>query len=308
MNGNRPPKLLDQVRQKIRYLHYSRKTEQSYIHWIRRYILFHNKRHPKDMGGEEVARFLSYLVNKENIAASTQNQALAALVFLYKKILNVDVGEIPEFQYAKKPKRLPVVLTQSEVKRVFEYLNEPHLTMVGLMYGSGLRLNECLELRILDVDIDRREIIVRRGKGNKDRRTLIPDFIVPGLQLAIDKVRQYHEIDQANGITHVHLPNALARKYQNAGKQLKWQYLFASHKTSIDPITGNTGRHHIHSRSVSRAITNAINKAGIMKHVTAHVFRHSFKGMIVAPGVLPPATLVHPEHRTPMYSIRVGMG
>ena len=276
MNGNQPPKLLDQVRQKVRYLHYSRKTEQSYTHWIRRYILFHNKKHPKDMGGKEVARFLSYLVNKENIAASTQNQALAALVFLYKKILDIDVGEIPEFQYARKPKRLPIVLTQNEVKRVFEFLNEPHLTMVGLMYGSGLRLNECLELRILDVDIERREIIVRRGKGNKDRRTLVPEFLVSGLQLAIDKVKKYHEIDQANGITHIHLPNALARKYPNAGKQLKWQYVFASYKTSVDPITGNTGRHHIHTKSVSRAISNAVKKANIMKHVTAHVFRHSF--------------------------------
>lgn len=228
------------------------------------------------MGGEELVRFLNYLVNKENVAASTQNQALAAIVFLYKQVLDIDVGEIPEFQYARKPKRLPVVLTQNEVKRVFEYLNEPHKTMVGLMYGSGLRLNECLELRMLDVDIERREIIVRRGKGNKDRRTLLPEFVIPGLKIAIDKVQQYHEIDQTNGITHVHMPDALARKYPNAGKQLKWQYVFASHKTSVDPITGNTGRHHIHSKSVSRAISNAVKKANIMKHVAAHVFRHSF--------------------------------
>ncbi len=276
MNGNQPPKLLDQVRQKIRFLHYSPKTEQSYVHWIRRYILFHNKRHPKEMGGEELSQFLNYLVNKENVAASTQNQALTAIIFLYKQIINIDVGEIPEFQYARKPKRLPVVLTQSEVKAIFIYLNEPHKTMVGLMYGSGLRLNECLELRVLDVDIERREIVVRRGKGNKDRRTLIPEFVIAGLELAISKVRQYHEIDQQNGVSHVHLPDALARKYPSAGKQLKWQYVFASHKTSVDPITGNQGRHHIHTRSVSRAISNAISKAGIMKHVTAHVFRHSF--------------------------------
>jgi integron integrase len=190
--------------------------------------------------------------------------------------LNVDVGEIPEFSYARKPKRLPVVLTQREVKSIFEFLNEPYLTMVGLMYGSGLRLNECLGLRMLDVDIERREITVRRGKGNKDRRTLLPDFVVPGLLLAIDKVKQLHEIDQMNGINHVHMPDALAKKYPNAGRQLKWQFLFASHKTSIDPITGNTGRHHIHSKSVSRAISNAVKKANIMKHVTAHVFRHSF--------------------------------
>lgn len=265
MDVKQPPKLLDQVKQKIRFLHYSRKTEQTYTYWIRRYILFHNKRHPKDMSGEELASFLNYLANKENVAASTQNQALAAIIFLYKQILNVDVGEIPEFQYARKPKRLPVVLTQSEVKLVFEYLNEPHKTMVGLMYGAGLRLNECLELRMLDVDIERREITVRRGKGNKDRRTLLPEFVIPGFKLAIDKAQQFHEIDQANGITHVHMPDALARKYPNAGKQLKWQYVFASHKTSVDPITKNIGRHHIHTKSVSRAISSAVRKANIMK-------------------------------------------
>ena len=148
--------------------------------------------------------------------------------------------------------------------------------MVGLMYGAGLRLNECLELRILDVDLERREIIVRRGKGNKDRKTLIPEFVIPGLNIAIDNTKKYHEIDRLNGIDHVHMPDALAKKYPNAGKQLKWQYVFASHKTSVDPVTGNTGRHHIHDKSVSRAISNAVKKANIMKHVTAHVFRHSF--------------------------------
>jgi integron integrase len=276
MDKKQPPKLLVQVRQKIRYLHYSLKTEKSYLQWIRRYILFHNKRHPKDMGGEEVSSFLNYLANKENVSASTQNQALSAIVFLYKQILDTDVGEIPEFQYARKPKRLPVVLTQSEIKRVFDYLNEPHKTMVGLMYGAGLRSNECLKLRMLDIDIERHEITVRRGKGNKDRRTLLPEFVIPGLKLAIDKAQQFHEIDQADGITHVHMPYALAKKYPNAGKQLKWQYVFASQKASVDPITGNTGRHHIHSKSISRAISNAVRKANIMKHVTAHVFRHSF--------------------------------
>lgn len=276
MDRNRPPKLLEQVRNKIRFLHYSRKTEQSYIHWIRRFILFHNKRHPNKMGGEEVATFLNYLANKENVAAATQNQALAALVFLYKRILDIEIENIPEFSYAKKPKRLPVVLTQREVKSVFEFLNEPYLTMVGLMYGSGLRLNECLELRMLDIDIERREITVRRGKGNKDRRTLVPEFVIPGLISSINKTKQCHDIDQANGISHVHLPDALAKKYPNAGKQLKWQYVFASHKTSSDPITGKTGRHHVHAKSVSRAISSAVKKANVMKHVTAHVFRHSF--------------------------------
>jgi integrase len=161
MQGENPPKLLEQVRQKSRFLHYSRKTEQAYSHWIRRFILFHNKRHPKDMAGDEVASFLNYLANKENVSASTQNQALAALVFLYKQVLDVEISEIPEFSYARKPKHLPVVLIQREVKRVFEILTEPYKCMVGLMYGAGLRLNECLGLRMLDVDIERREITVR---------------------------------------------------------------------------------------------------------------------------------------------------
>jgi integron integrase len=276
MKGNQPPKLLDQVRNKIRFLHYSRKTEQSYVQWIRRYILFHGKRHPKEMRGEELSQFLNYLVNKENVAASTQNQALTAIIFLYKQVLDIDVGDIPQFQYARKPRRLPVVLTQEEVKDVFNHLNEPYKTMVGLMYGSGLRLNECLKLRVLDVDFGRSEIIVRRGKGNKDRRTMLPEFVIPGLKLAIDKVEHYHNIDQRNGITHVDMPDALARKYPNAGKELKWQFVFASHKTSIDPKTGKTGRHHVHTRTISRAISAAIKKAKIMKHVSAHVFRHSF--------------------------------
>ena len=168
MDSKQPPKLLDRVRQKIRYLHYSIKTEEAYILWIRRYILFHGKRHPKEMGEVELSSFLNYLVNKENVSASTQNQALTAIIFLYKQVLNIELGELPEFQYARKPRRLPVVLTQEEVKSVFEHLREPHKTIVGLLYGSGLRLNECLGLRILDVDFGRSEIIVRRAKGNKD--------------------------------------------------------------------------------------------------------------------------------------------
>lgn len=276
MDQKQPPKLLDQVRQKIRFLHYSSKTEHAYIQWIRRYILFHGKRHPKEMGEVELSSFLNYLVNKENVSASTQNQALTAIIFLYKQVLNIELGELPEFQYARKPKRLPVVLTQEEVKSVFVYLKEPHKTIVGLLYGSGLRLNECLSLRILDVDFGRSEITVRRGKGNKDRRTVLPDFVVPGLKMAITKAEQYFERDQLDGIDYVYLPDALSRKYPNAGKQLKWQYVFASGDTSIDPVSGRRGRHHIHAKSVSRAISYAVKRAKIMKHVSAHVFRHSF--------------------------------
>ena len=276
MDRHHPPKLLDQVRQKIRYLHYSSKTEQAYVYWIRRYILFHDKRHPKDMGPEEVSSFLNYIANRENVSASTQNQALTAIVFLYKQILEIELGDLPVFQYARKPKRLPVVLTQDEVKEVFEHLREPHKTIVGLMYGSGLRLNECMALRILDIDFGRSEITVRRGKGNKDRRTVLPEFIVPGLKLAIDKTARYFELDQKHGIDYVYMPDALGRKYPNAGKELKWQFVFASGNTSLDPKTGRKSRHHIHTKSVQRAISAAVKKAGIMKHVSSHVFRHSF--------------------------------
>ena len=276
MEQKQPPKLLDLVRQKIRFLHYSSKTEQAYLLWIRRYILFHGKRHPKEMGEAELSSFLNYLVNKENVSASTQNQALTAIIFLYKQVLNIELGELPEFQYARKPRRLPVVLTQEEVKSVFEYLREPHKTIVGLLYGAGLRLNECLGLRVLDIDFGRSEITVRRGKGNKDRRTVLPDNVVNGLKLSIERAERFFEIDQKNGINHVHLPDALGKKYPNAGKQLKWQFVFPSGNTSCDPVTGRRGRHHIHTKSVQRAISSAVNKAGIMKHVSSHVFRHSF--------------------------------
>ena len=276
MEERKEPRLLDQVKNRLRFLHYSQSTINAYVHWIKRFILFHHKRHPKEMNENEIVTFLTHLATKEYVAASTQNQALCSIVFLYKEIIKKDLGDFTEFAYAKKPKRLPVVLTQEEVKRVFKYLNEPHKTMVGLMYGSGMRLMESLSLRILDVDFGRYEIIVRAGKGNKDRVTMLPEFAVEGLKSAIEKAKQYHIQDQKDGISHVHLLGALAKKYPNAGKELKWQFVFASHKTSVDPITGNIGRHHIHKRTISRAISNAIRQAGIMKHVTAHVFRHSF--------------------------------
>lgn len=184
MEPAKPPRLLDQVRQRIRVFHYSLKTEKAYLHWIKRFILFHNKTHPKDMGSEQVALFLSYLANDRHVSASTQNQALCSLVFLYKEVLKQDLGELPGFDYAKKPKRLPTVLTQEEVKAVMQNLSEPCLSIAGLLYGSGLRLNECLSLRVLDVDFARKEIRIRNGKGRKDRITMLPNSVTPGLKLA----------------------------------------------------------------------------------------------------------------------------
>lgn len=276
MDGKRRPRLMGQVHARMRYLHYSPKTEQSYRNWIRRYILFHNKRHPRELGAEAISEFLNHLATTEHVAASTQNQALSAIIFLYKQVLQTDVGEIPEFSYAKRPKRLPVVLTRDEISSILNCLREPYKTMVGLMYGAGLRISECYSLRILDVDFHRKEIIVRSGKGGKDRVTMLPDFAITGLRAAMDQTRLYNEQDRHLGITHVYLPNALSRKYPNAGKELKWQFVFASRKLSVDPASGNKGRHHIHQKSVERALRKAVRETGVLKHVTAHVFRHSF--------------------------------
>jgi integron integrase len=276
MESAKPVRLLDQVRQRIRVLHYSLKTEKAYIHWIKRFILFHNKTHPKDMGSEQIAVFLSYLANTQHVSASTQNQALSALVFLYKEVLKQDFGELPGFDYAKKPKRLPTVLTQDEVKAVMGNLREPYLSICGLLYGSGLRLNECLSLRVLDVDFSRMEIRIRNSKGNKDRITMLPNSVVPGLKLAIQGTERLFEINRQQNISHVHLSGGLARKYPNAGKEFKWQYVFASANLSIDPITKRRGRHHLDPKSVQRALSKAVLAAGMRKHVTAHVFRHSF--------------------------------
>lgn len=250
MDGKQKPRLLDQVRSRLRYLHYSPRTEQSYVQWIRRYILFHGKQHPKHLGPDAITEYLNFLAMKERVAASTQNQALNAIFLLYKQVLQVDPGQFPEFSHAKKPKRLPTVLNRDEIQAILSHLHEPYKTMTGLMYGSGLRLSECYSLRILDIDFYRREILVRSGKGAKDRISMMPDSVVPGLQVAIENTRRLFEQDQKIGINHVYLPGALSKKYPNAGRELKWQFVFASGNLSIDPVTGNKGRHHIHRRSI----------------------------------------------------------
>ncbi|MCG8380023.1 MAG: integron integrase, partial [Proteobacteria bacterium] len=196
--------------------------------------------------------------------------------FLYKQVLKKDLEEFKQLKYAKRPKRLPVVLTQSEVARVMEHLNDPHWTIVALMYGSGLRFMECLRLRVLDIDFERKELFVRAGKGSKDRVTMLPESAIPGLQNQLKLVTEYHREAIAKGIDHVSLPYALKKKYPAAGKQLKWQFIFASKKLSLEPETGNRGRHHLHERTVQKTIRNAIKKANILKHATCHTFRHSF--------------------------------
>jgi len=283
-NAHGKPRLLDQLRARIRYRHYSPSTEATYVQWVRRYILFHDKRHPAEMGGEEVATFLNYLVTKEHVSASTQNQALSAVVFLYKHVLEKDLGQFPELVNARRPKRLPVVLTREEAHAILRRLDEPYLTMALLMYGAGLRIQECLKLRILDVDFGRNELLVRKGKGQKDRVTVLPHSAISGLREAIELTRQRFERDQARGIRHVDLPPGLLRKYPNAVRDLKWQFVFTAQTLSSDPRTGKRGRHHIHDRSVGKALSAAIRKAGIMKHVTAHSLRHSFATHLLESG------------------------
>ena len=275
-NQPQSPRLLDQVRNRIRYLHYSLQTERAYIHWIKRYIYFHNKRHPKDMAESEVVAFLNYLANKKRVSASTQNQAMNAIVFLYKQVLQKELGIFDQLQHAQRHKRLPVVLTPGEINAVISVLQEPYRTMAGLMYGSGLRMTECLKLRIMDVDFARRELFVRGGKGCKDRVSVLPESATPGLHNAIAIARNYFEQDQKAGIDFIELPFALDRKYPNAGKEFKWQFIFASGNISVDPRTKRKGRYHIHPTSLRRAISKAVKEAGIMKHVSCHVFRHSF--------------------------------
>ncbi len=278
------PKLLDQVRNRLRYKHYALTTERTYVYWIRKYIYFHHKAHPKDLDGHDVARFLSYLAQRENVAIATQNQALNALAFLYREILDIDLGELPEIIRPTRPKRLPTVLTSSEVIRILQYLKEPHLTITQLMYGAGLRVGEVLRLRIMDVDFEQMEILVRSGKGGKDRRTMLPEKSVCGLKFHLETARQFFNLDMQQGIDFIHLPGALLKKLPNAGKDFRWRYLFSSHKLSKDPRSGRTGRHHISQKPVQRAINQAAIKAGINKRVTCHTFRHSFATHLLETG------------------------
>lgn len=276
MNSSRPPKLLEQVRSAIRVKHYSYRTEQSYIHWIRRYIYFHNKTHPKDLDGKDISNFISHLALRENVSASTQNQALCALVFLYKQVLGQDTGKFPEIQWAKKPKRTPVVFSKSEVQSVINNLSGVHRMMATLLYGSGLRLNECLQLRIIDVDFEYKQIFVRNGKGFKDRVTMLPENIINELKEQFRKVKNLHEKDLMNGYGSVYLPDALEIKYPNASKSLGWQFIFPGKNVSKDPRSGIERRHHLHETVLQKAVKVATKKAGILKHAGCHTFRHSF--------------------------------
>ena len=277
-------KLLDQVREKIRYKHYSIRTEEAYVDWIKRYVFFHDKRHPETMGAVEIEQFLSHLATKRNVAASTQNQALSALLFLYREVLNIKISWVNNIQPAKRPKKLPVVFTMTEARRVLSFLEgEKHL-MASLLYGSGLRLMECMRLRVKDIDFEYRQITICDGKGQKDRRTMLPSILIEKLQQQIDKVSMLHKQDLANGFGEVYLPNALERKYPNATRELAWQYVFPASKHSTDPRSGKQRRHHLGEKALQRAVKRAVEKSGINKLGSCHTFRHSFATHLLETG------------------------
>ncbi len=276
MEVSTKPRLLDQVRHRCRVKHYSIRTEKAYVDWIRRFIHFHGVRHPKEMGAPEVEAFLTHLAVQGNVAPSTQNQALAAILFLYKEVLEIELPWLDGVTRAKKPSRLPVVLSQDEVTRVLAQLDGVHHMIASLLYGSGLRLMEAIRLRVKDVDFARLEVVVREGKGGKDRRTMLPRSLVEPLQSQIARVQVFHEQDLKSGVGPVYLPYALERKYPNAGRELGWQYMFPAAEPANDPRSGVIRRHHLGEKAFQRAIKGAVRRAGINKPATSHSLRHSF--------------------------------
>ena len=279
------PRLLDQVRDRARALHYSVRTEETYVHWIKRFILFQGKRHPAEMGEAEVAAFLSHLANDSNVAANTQNLALAALLFLYREVLDRDLPWLKDVTRAKRPQRLPTVLTRREVDLLLGLLDDSEAALVvRLLYGTGMRLMECLRLRIKDVDFDRHEICVRNGKGGKDRRVPLPRRLHDALVAAVQRARQVHESDLAAGHGEAWLPHALARKYPNAARETGWQYLFGSPQLSVDPRSGRVHRHHLDDSVLQRALKAARHRSGLVKPATCHTLRHSFATHLLEAG------------------------
>lgn len=270
------PKLLDQVRDVIRYKHYSYRTEEAYVGWIKRYIFFHNKRHPRELGVVEVGRFLTYLAVKRKVSSSTQNQAFSALLFLYRHVFKMELGMLENVTRAKKPERLPVVFSKDEVKAILVQLEGCKWLMGYLLYGAGLRLKECLCLRVKDIDFSYKQITIRDGKGNKDRITVLPIVIIENLKHHLQKVKTMHERDIRAGFGSVYLPYALERKYKNAGREWGWQYVFPSYRLSVDPRSRIKRRHHLSESVLQKAIKKAIRQSNITKHGSCHTLRHSF--------------------------------
>lgn len=270
------PKLLDQVRDATRVRHLSYRTEKAYVSWIKRFIYFHGMRHPKEMDESDISRFLTHLATSRNVAASTQNQALAAVLFLYRDVLKRDLGWIDNVERAKTPSRVPVVFTKREVQDILVHLEGTKWLMASLLYGAGLRLMECLRLRVKDVDFEYNQIVVRDGKGQKDRVTMLPASLEEPLKKHLSRIKVIHEADRQAGFGRVYLPYALKRKYPNADRQWGWQYVFPASKRFEDPRTGIVVRHHLHESVLQRAVRFAMRKAGITKHGSCHTLRHSF--------------------------------
>ena len=277
-------RLLDQVRDAIRVAHYSRRTEDAYVAWARRFILFHGKRHPAELGEREVAAFLSHLASARNVSASTQNQALGALLFLYRHVLRRELGHLGGMVRARMPDRLPVVMTRDEVRAVLTKLAGVPWLVANLLYGAGLRLNECLELRVKDLDPARNQVSVRRGKGGKDRFVPFPARVKEPLASHLADVKRTHERDLAAGVGAVVLPEALARKYPHAATEWSWQFVFPAARVCRDPQWGGPSRFHLHESAIQREVTRAVREAGLTKRVSCHTFRHSFATHLLEDG------------------------
>ena len=285
MPNEKPPrKLLDQVSDAIRIKHYSHRTEKTYIEWIRQYILFHQKRHPKDMGAEQIQAFIAHLATHRTVSASTQNQALSAILFLYRHVLQKEIDLPSDTVRAEKSKTLPTVLTHPEAMAVIGKMTGTPQLMTKILYGSGLRIIECLRLRVKDIDFGNHQILVRDGKGEDDRSTILPESLIPILRIHLKTVQAMHQKDLNDGFGEVYLPYALAKKFPGAPKEWMWQYLFPASALSTDPFSKKTMRHHSDPSSLQKAIRNAAQRAGMNKPVTPHTFRHSFATHLLQSG------------------------
>ena len=277
-------KLLESVTGELRLLHYSKRTEEAYLNWIKRYIKYHHPRRIEELGEKEITDYLKYLAVDENVAASTQNTALCSILFLYRKVLNKKINEL-EIKWSKKPKKLPVVFTKEEVKKTLDNLHGREWLICSLLYGGGLRLIECLRLRVQDIDFVKNQIIIRNGKGSKDRTTMLPKKVKSALRAKIEEVKKQHMKDLSKGEGSVYLPYALEKKYPSAGKEFKWQYIFPSDKLSKDPVSGTIRKHHLDESPIQKALRAAIKKAGIIKAGGCHTLRHSFATHLLENGI-----------------------
>ena len=269
-------KLLNQVSDQIRIRHYSYRTEKTYKHWIKQYILFHNKTHPNHLDGEAFNAYLTHLAKKKKVSAATQNLARNAILFLYKYVLKKDIGDSNNYVIAKRSRKVPTVFSQDEAKRVIAQLEGRNAIIVKLLYGTGMRISECLQLRIKDVDFDQNLIVVRDGKGEQDRVTMLPESLRDLIKYQIDRVAYLHELDQKNNVPGAFIPFSIEKKYPNAGGELGWYYIFPGKSLSKDPVSGIVRRHHVHESNIQRSVKKAVQSAGIYKQAGCHTFRHSF--------------------------------